>query len=164
MKLTTTNGLSILKENGDLVYKLPSLLFIKVNPESDIPPSVLISNSTNFSDRNNSILLSLNSISTVDGEIFNGNLSDLITIFEDYNGKFSLSDDFISIEADEESGDHYETFCNFSNRKEILIVKTTISGTHIKKLYYTETVANGAAYNTLWGNKSSQDYIELIDM
>lgn len=164
MKLTTTNGLSILKENGDLLYKLPSILFIKVNPEQDIPESVLISNSTNFSDRNNSILLSVDSISEIDGVSFNGNLSDLIGVFEDYNGNFSLSNDFISIEADEESGDHYETFCNFSDRKEIILVKTTISGTHIKKLYYTENVVNGAAYNTLWSNKSSQTYVELIDM
>ena len=164
MKLTTTNGLSILKENGDLLYKLPSILFIKVNPEQDIPESILISNSTNFSDRNNSILLAIAAISTIDGVSFNGDLTDLINIFEGYNGSFSLSDDYISIEVDEDSGDHYEAFCNFSNKKEILLVKTTISVNHIKKLYYKEIVADGTAYNTLWSNRVSQTYIELIDM
>ena len=163
MKITKLNSghLIITEDDGTIKYLLPKEIIIKVNPDQTVPESILINNSTTFDNSGrNSIHVALDSISEINGEVFSGDITDLVIEIDTLASGVKLSEDYISVKRENE----YEAFVDFSNRKKVLLVETTIVGDLISKLYHQTSVIDTAAFDILWGDRDNLDYVNLVDL
>lgn len=165
MKLErSNNGNLIIKNSSDEITTVIPLPKVFIVDESD-DDYVFISDKTKLNSteqvENVNLRIYVPDVSEINGVAFDGTTQEFLT---EMDGVSQSTDktfgDYISSDID---GD-YEAFVDFGSRKNVLLVKTTTTGTAIDKRYYHTTVADTAAYDTLWANRATQTYVNLVDL
>lgn len=158
-----------LQQNGNLVVKDSSDNITRV--VKDIRSILLDSDDSNFvyiiqgvnefsfNQSKSGLKIDVSAVTHLNGFAFVGTAQDIMTTFNT-SVVSTLSDDYIDVDTD---GD-YQSMQIWNDPLNILLVKTTVTGTAVNRAFYKEKVADLAAYNTLWAARASKTYVNPISL